>query len=288
MKYNEKHLRILGKWLFINIILGLLFYFLLRSHITVTSESDINISDNLNIYNYLTIAQFPSSCFMSAGFIFIYGLFKSKWKMRLLWFSFLISVVAALLLGRRTSALIPIMFLIAKIFYDLYYRPQILIPILFIIIIVYYGSFYIIDQFSSIFIILEERAFDNTRYWVEYDFYKDMQGWDYIFGRGSEGQVYSSEYGKRPIIETGYLNMILHGGIIYLFLYLYLLTVSALRALFSKNKMLISMSLFIFIMIVCLYPAGHLSFAMGTAALWASVSCCSNLKFKKNKFNIEF
>lgn len=287
IKFDAIKIKKLSNWLFVNIGLGLLFYMLLRNRITVTDLSAINIVGNLSLYTYLNIAQYPSSCFMAAAFVFILGNYTSKWKSYFLWIAFGVAVVAALLMGRRSSALIPVSVCLAKIYFNFYNKPKTLILIVILMLGVYMGYDYIEKRFLSTFILLQERAFDNTRYWVEHDYYRDMRGWDYIIGRGSEGLVYSSELGRRPMIETGYLNMILHGGVIYLFLYLYLLVISAIRGICSNNNLLKAMSMFIFIMIACLYPGGHLSFSLGTTALWTCVACCSNSKFRKNNVSIK-
>lgn len=281
IKYDDKKIAKIAKWLIINSIIGLISYFYLRNLIAVSSMDDIAIQGDVSLYSYLNIAQFPSHCFIATSFVFIYGVFTSKWKSWVLWVSFVVAVVASLLLGRRSSALIPVVILVAKVFYDFYNRPRTLFLVLLLLFGVYLAYDYLQDKFMSTFVILQDRAFDNTRYWVEHDFYRDMKGFDYIIGRGSEGLVYSSELGMRQIIETGYLNMILHGGIIYLFFYLYLLVVSAFRGLFSRNRLVIAMSFYIFIMIACLYPGGHLTFSMGTLALWVCVSCCGSRRQRK-------
>lgn len=287
IKFDANKIKKLSKWLFVNIGLGLFFYILLRNRIAVTDLSDINIAGNLSLYTYLNIAQYPSSCFMAAAFVFILGNYTSKWKSCFLWMAFGVAVVAALLMGRRSSALIPVAVCLAKIFFNFYNKPKTVILIIILMLGIYMGYDYIEKNFFSTFIILQERALDNTRYWVEHDYYRDMHGWDYIIGRGSEGLVFSSELGRRPIIETGYLNMILHGGIIYLFLYLYLLVLSAVRGFCSNNNLLKAMSMFIIIMIACLYPGGHLHFSLGTTALWACVACCSNSKYRQCNISIK-
>lgn len=287
IKYDEEKIKKVSKWLLINIIVGLGCYFLLRNRIDVSSLDDISLEGNVSIYSYLNIAQFPSHCFMAATFVFIYGAFNAKWKGWLLWISFVIAVISALLLGRRSSALVPVGVMVAKMCFNFRHRPKTLILFMLFVFAAYVGFDYLEDKFLSTFVILQDRAFDNTRYWVEHDFYKDMHGMDYIVGRGSEGLVNSSELGKRPIIETGYLNMILHGGIIYLFMYLYLLVVSAIRGWLSRNTLLVAMSMYIAIMIICLYPGGHLSFSMDTLALWVCVSCCASRVHRKSRSQIE-
>lgn len=282
IKFDEQKIKTLAKWLIINVIVGMISYFLLRNKIDVVSLDDITTQGKESVFSYLDIAQFPSSCFMAASFVFIYGIYRAKWRKWLMWIAFVVAVVAALLLGRRSSALVPVGVLLAKVFYDFYHRPKMLFVVLALLFAIYLGYDYLENRFLSTFVILQDRAFDNTRYWVEHDFYKDMHGIDYIVGRGSEGLIYSSDWGRRPIIETGYLNMILHGGIIYLFLYLYLLIMSAIRGLMSRNKLVISMSIYILIMVVCLYPGGHLQFSMETMALWACVSVCSSKKYRKS------
>lgn len=288
IRMDEGRIKILSGWLFVKLIIAIIAYFLLYNKIAVVSSlGDINIEGSVSLYSYLNIAQYPSSCFVALSFVFFYSSFTSKWKKYLLWFGFFLSVVAALLLGRRSSAAIPILVVLTKFMYDFYHNPKMLLFIIVLAFAIYFGFDYLEEKFLSTFIVLQNRASDNTRYWVEHDFYKDMTGLDWIVGRGSEGLIYSSELGYRPIIETGYLNMILHGGVIYLFLYLYLLLSAAWKGLRSKNPLLKSMALYILISVACLYPGGHLSFSLNTMALWICVACCSKRNFRIVKTNVK-
>lgn len=287
VKMDEKRLQTLSKWLFINLLISIVAYFFLYDKIAVTSQADIEIEGNTSLYSYLNIAQYPSSCFLALSFVFIYASLSKKWKIYLLWIGLVLAVVAALLLGRRSSAAIPLLVLFAKMVYDFKHKPKMLLIVFALALTVYFGYDYFTEKFLSTFVIASDRAFENTRYWVEHDFYKDMKNFDYIFGRGSEGLAYSQEMGYRPIIETGYLNMILHGGIIYLALYLYLLLSAAWKGLHSKNNLLVAMAFFILVEVVCLYPGGHLSFSMTTMALWICVACCSNRKMRNTPSTIK-
>lgn len=288
IRMDEGRIKILSGWLFVKLIIAIIAYFLLYNKIAVVSSlGDINIEGSVSLYSYLNIAQYPSSCFVALSFVFFYSSFTSKWKQYLLWFGFFLSVVAALLLGRRSSAAIPILVVFIKFIYDFYHNPKMLLFIIVLAFAIYLGFDYLEEKFLSTFVVLQDRVSTNTRYWVEHDFYKDMTGLDYIVGRGSEGLIYSSELGYRPIIETGYLNMILHGGVIYLFLYLYLLLSAAWKGLRTKNPLLKSMALYILISVACLYPGGHLSFSLNTMSLWICVACCSRRNFRNIKTNVK-
>jgi hypothetical protein len=289
IKYDDHRIKNVTHWLFFNIVAGLITYGLLKNLINVASLNEIDVDENLglSVFNYFIIASFPSACFMASAFMFIYGHYNKKWKPILMWIALIVAVVSAFLLGRRSAGSIPLLALFAKILYDLRRKPKTVVLLLVAFVFIYINFSFFEQKFFSDFSILQNRMFDDTRESVTNDYYRDMHGLDYIFGRGSEGLVYSSDWGYRSIIETGYLDMILHGGIIYLFLYIYLLFIPAKRALLSKNKLAKAMALFLFIDIICLYPGGHLEFNLNTTVLWMCVSLCSNRYFRKSLTDIK-
>lgn len=101
--------------------------------------------------------------------------------------------------------------------------------------------------FNKHFSNLSERIDVDSRSGVESYFIADFIKSpieDWIFGRGMHGGYYQEEIydenGKlmtnRQIIETGYLNMLLKGGLIYLILIVYILLLSLFNSIKIKNK----------------------------------------------------
>ena len=136
---------------------------------------------------------------------------------------------------------------------------------------------------------------DDSRSGVELEFMLDMgdniQYW--IFGKGAMGTYYDSSplfiesNGLRQEIETGYLHLILKGGIIYLILYIIVL----LRAFYygyfkSRNDLTKAFAAFSLIALLELIPYGIPTFNFKYLTLWIGVGFCLN-KTVRNKTNDE-
>lgn len=102
------------------------------------------------------------------------------------------------------------------------------------------------DLTSSTFKSITERANEDTRSGVHELFFADFLGspsTDWIFGRGMGGgyeqTVINEETGdikyERDLIETGYLNYLLKGGISYLFVLEMILIISIFRSFKAKS-----------------------------------------------------
>ena len=186
-------------------------------------------------------------------------------------------MLAPLLMGRRSAAatvlLIIGLFIIEKIRYNKLY----LFAFLFLCYILYSLFVAYETAIENMFPMLFSRLYDDTRTWLENEFYRsfrnDTTGW--IFGRGSLGTFQSSEYGNRSLVETGYLDMILHGGILLLISYVYVLFMGFIRGFFmSRNKLINGMALFLLANIFLLYPGGHMALDFQAICIWLSVACC--------------
>lgn len=136
---------------------------------------------------------------------------------------------------------------------------------------------------NTLFAFLNERGLEDSRSWVEDDFFKSFDGkyFDWLFGRGLAGTYETSLFDvkliNRGIIETGYLNIILKSGIISILLFVIILLNSFIKGFFrSKNVILKAMALYILIHIIYLYPFGIPSFSLEYLFLWCSVAYCQS------------
>lgn len=140
---------------------------------------------------------------------------------------------------------------------------------------------------SSVFQSILNRGLEDTRSQVELLFLMDMAGspvTDWVVGRGMDGTYMQMTQNEdtyevsmdRDVIETGYLLMILKGGILYVVAVLSFLFTAMIRALRSGKALLVGMGLLLAIYILDLYmttPVSH--FAVKTVIFWlmVSVSC---------------
>ncbi len=139
---------------------------------------------------------------------------------------------------------------------------------------------------SSAFNVLADRFNQNTRSGVEDYFFTDFKGkpLDWIFGRGINGTYYCpvlEGQSYRNVIETGYLQFILKGGLILLFLYVYILLKGAFLGFFrSKNTICKAMSLVLFANVIFLFSGNTLEFSFRQILIWCCVMLCYNASFR--------
>ena len=148
-----------------------------------------------------------------------------------------------------------------------------------------------ISSYDEQFQILIERLDSNTREGTENDFYKDMNGIDWIIGRGMSGTYYSPSVSdidtkNRPLIETGFLNIILHGGVLALLPLIIILIHASYLGLFKSQSLIYkSCGIFIFIRLLWLYPSSSFKLNLTFSILWICVAICESIE-SKNKINL--
>lgn len=134
---------------------------------------------------------------------------------------------------------------------------------------------------NSIFGFLMDRGTEDTRTGVELYFYSDFKTKDWIFGRGIQGEYYCPDIGEDPttdyrsVIETGYLQIILRGGIISLALILLIALPAIFLGLFySKNTLSKAAGLWILLWALYLYPTTMEAFSLYYVLFWISIGIC--------------
>ena len=132
---------------------------------------------------------------------------------------------------------------------------------------------------DSFFSTLMERGGADSRSGVEEGFYKDMDSAaDWIFGRGWFGQYYEPAIGEyRSSIETGFLALILRGGLLYLIPYVGILGLSFYNGYFrSRNLLCKSFAIICLMQIISLYPYGWPAFNFLHFVIWIGVLVCNS------------
>jgi hypothetical protein len=142
-----------------------------------------------------------------------------------------------------------------------------------------------------------ERFGEDTRSPVHALYFYDFQNSprsDWIMGRGMNGTYYyniveDSLTGElfvyRPVIETGYLNMMLKGGLVYDILILLVLIPGIVKGLKSKQFLGTACALFLLTYLIYLYSGGPLSsLTPRTLLFWFCISIC----YRKERYlNVE-
>ena len=106
---------------------------------------------------------------------------------------------------------------------------------------------------------------------------------DYIFGRGLNGtyydpmSIFDSINNMRPDIETGYLNIILHSGLLFLVPYLVICLYSSYKGAFkSKNTFTKSFALYILINTLMLFIGSYPAYNLRFLIIWIGILICNN------------
>ncbi len=147
-------------------------------------------------------------------------------------------------------------------------------------------------QSAGMFSNITGRATENTREEVLVSYAIDMANTtDLVLGRGMSGVYYcpgvdeevgSDEYEEyREHIECGYLEWILKGGIVYLFLYLILFILAIWQGFKSNNALSKASAAIAFVQLVDMAPFGLHAFNMKMFMIWIAVSICLDKNIRK-------
>ena len=142
--------------------------------------------------------------------------------------------------------------------------------------------FTFIEYASSWFPYLMERGLADSRSQIEetmiYDFNQTPMDW--VIGRGLNATYYCPLFPDlspdRASMETGYLYMILRGGIIYLACFVLILWYTFIRGFFqSQNSACRGIALLALWRLLLLYPFGLPSFSIFDVFLWILIGFCA-------------
>ena len=141
----------------------------------------------------------------------------------------------------------------------------------------------------AMFSFLVDRGEEDTRSGVEVYMYADMSTTDWIIGKGINGEYYcpivdnvNDATGYRAYIETGYLQIILKGGVLGLALLLLILIPAIYKGLFkSRNILSKAAAIWILLWILYEYPTIGFNFSMHYILVWICVGICYSKKIRK-------
>jgi len=136
---------------------------------------------------------------------------------------------------------------------------------------------------KNTFSLITERINQRTRSEVVKYFYRDMQIKDWIIGKGLNGEYFcpgvTEGVGRitifRRVVETGYLQVILNGGLISLVLLLLIAIPGMIRGIFYSNNILSKAAgIWIFLFLLYMYPGTITKFSMHYLLVWISIGIC--------------
>lgn len=211
-------------------------------------------------------------------------IYFKRYFIRRVWFAYMIIFVSNLFLqlfmARRGGVAITLLTVFSVwALYLLQDRVSKVKTIFMGIVISLFAVMIFYNYADSLFATLLERGVEDTRSGVEHSFYQDMnKAEDWIIGRGWFGEYYDPIFRtRRHYIESGYLTLIMRGGIIYLILYVSLLLYSSFRGLLLSNNIFVkSFSVVILIYVISLYPFGIPDFDFNMFVIWIGLYFCNN------------
>ena len=233
------------------------------------------------------IEYFTQHLALPMGFLLFTYIYHSGKRQ---WFALLV-VVAAFLLAviRARRGLIFLTFTILFFTYLIYQyvNKAKLINIVFSVFIIILLSVAAVKIYEanrkSTFSLITERISQRTRTSVEQYFYSDLKAKDWLIGKGINGKYFCpgviegagriSIY--RKVIETGYLQIILNGGIVNVILLLLIVVPAIIKGLFhSKNLLSKAAGMWLILFILYSYPGTPVVFTFNYILVWISVGIC--------------
>jgi len=212
---------------------------------------------------------------------FIYRSSRKNWiALIILGLSFLLAVIRA----RRGLIFMTFsMLLFSYLIYQYVNKTRVVNIILsgFLIILLGVAAIRVYDAHrKSTFSLITQRFSQRTRSEVEQYFFMDLKNKDWIAGKGINGQYFCPGVREgvgrvsiyRRVIETGYLQIILNGGIINLVLIVLIMIPAIVKGLFySKNVLSKAASIWIIMFFLYIYPGTPTIFSINYMLVWISI-----------------
>lgn len=207
---------------------------------------------------------------------------------KLKWIAILSSVLMLFLmiyLARRGAIFMFVMYFLGALYLYILQpdKGTKFFKIIFVLLIIGTAVLTVFMYSDNIFSLLFARMDEDTRSGVNDSVIRYLNNENaWFFGKGIEGAYPDINWDKpRYGVETGYLNMILKGGVVYLGLYCFLLLHSAYLGFFKTNNRLTkAFALYIFFHVLFLVPFGLISFGLEYLFVWVGVVICQSNKYR--------
>ena len=228
---------------------------------------------------------------ISSGFILLTYQYHSNKKKALAMLTILLVLFFAIVRARRGLVTMTTGVILSAYLLYLFYSKRKILVLYFSVLISTLGAFYAANMYhiqkNRIFNFIAERGKEDTRTGVELYFYSDMKPIDWVIGKGLRGEYYcpgideNAETNYRSVIETGYLQIVLKGGLISLVLLVLIMAPAIFKGIFySKNILSKAAGIWILVALLSLYPATVNTFSMRYLLVWISVGICYSNKIR--------
>ena len=236
---------------------------------------------------WMSSVQYTTKLFQMAGFLMFVPLFISKRRYLFVLVCWGLALLCAVMGGRRGSSVTLILMALASFYFYVHKgkRTALWLKLVLILFLILAIAYYVYSTYTSMFSIMADRIDADSRTELFVAFWADMgQGFDWIWGRGLGGQYYYpivQNNGElilyRNAAESGYLHIILSGGIISLILYISVL-LSAIRKGFfhTRNQLTKAFAAYIGVSLFNLIPFGLPECSVTFFVIWLGVAICSS------------
>lgn len=283
LKPSPLFFRILFKWCWVYVGFALFFCLYNFSDFYLNAVEMMQSMIGWDGY-YVNRPSLPNKFILPCcAFLFFYYNFTKKQKI-LLWCTFIFSLGASSMSGRRSSTAM-VLCLVLTAFCYLFYKANHKIGIFVIGLSLVSFILCNIDWsfWEGKYEFLLSRIDSDSRSGTEQDFFKDFNSIsDWAFGRGMSGTYLSPTVAAldrlhRILIETGYLNLILHGGLFLLIPYVLLMLRSVYKGLFSSHNLLCkAFAIYVGFHILFLYPGGTPNLSLEYLMVYMFIALCNS------------
>ena len=245
------------------------------------------------LLNRQNAETFISTFAIGSGFLFLNSKYLSNKKIYLSFFVVLISALSYIYLARRSAALTMSGFIIAGFIFSIINKSSKAVYNLTTVFVIGIALLFLIpNSFSSSLLRkMDERLLEDTRTGLFDEFYREMDSHK-LFGKGMDGTYYypmgetvqddGTVYGEvvyRNIIENGYLQLYLSGGILHLILFVLILLPASILGIFkSSNAFTRICGVMILLWLIDMFFYGLPTLSIHYILIWI----CAGVCFKKS------
>jgi len=217
------------------------------------------------------------------GFMMLTWRYHNKKRRIIAFLAVMLSLFISTIMARRNIMITFGNYFIFSMLIILFSSTQSIISKIYILIAVLFTTTIAYNIFlkyeDGLFSKITDRIDENTREDLIATFVSDMSSDDWIYGKGFSGEYYApgieENEDNRFFIESGYLQMILKGGIINLVLFLLIAFPSIYFGLVKSNNILCKASgSIVLLWLIDMFPWGMPSLNIRYILLWICIGIC--------------